>query len=99
MVVAHPFARPSEFGAIRWGYQGGAVRVSFESTRATPWRNAYALIKGEHVLSHNLIVGGGTIAAGLVGITFQSVFSHQLKPADYGAVFAVVTLITFIGLP
>ncbi len=73
--------------------------MSFESTRATPWRNAYALIKGEHVLSHNLIVGGGTIAAGLVGITFQSVFSHQLKPADYGAVFAVVTLITFIGLP
>jgi O-antigen/teichoic acid export membrane protein len=73
--------------------------VSFESTRAAPWRNAYALVKGERVLTHNLIVGGGTIAAGLLGVAFQSLFSHQLKPADYGGVFAVVTLITFIGLP
>lgn len=95
MVVAHSF----EFGAISWGIKGGAVRVSFESTRAAPWRNAYALVKGERVLTHNLIVGGGTIAAGLLGVAFQSLFSHQLKPADYGGVFAVVTLITFIGLP
>jgi O-antigen/teichoic acid export membrane protein len=73
--------------------------VSFESTRAAPWRNAYALIKGERVLSHNLIVGGGTIAAGILGVAFQSLVSHQLRPADYGGVFTVVTLITFIGLP
>ena len=63
------------------------------------WRNAYALLKGERVLTHNLIVGGGTIAAGILGIAFQSLVSHQLRPADYGGVFAVVTLITFIGLP
>jgi O-antigen/teichoic acid export membrane protein len=39
------------------------------------------------------------MAAGLLGVAFQSLVSHQLKPADYGGVFAVVTLITFIGLP
>jgi O-antigen/teichoic acid export membrane protein len=51
------------------------------------------------VVTHNLIVGGGTMAAGVLGVAFQSLVSHQLRPADYGAVFAVVTIITFIGLP
>jgi O-antigen/teichoic acid export membrane protein len=46
-----------------------------------------------------VIVGGGTVAAGVLGVAFQSLVSHQLRPADYGAVFVVVTLITFIGLP
>jgi O-antigen/teichoic acid export membrane protein len=35
----------------------------------------------------------------LLGVAFQSLASHQLRPADYGSVFAVVTLITLIGLP
>jgi O-antigen/teichoic acid export membrane protein len=56
-------------------------------------------LKGERILTHNVVVGGGTIAAGLLGVAFQSLASHQLRPADYGSVFAVVTLITFIGLP
>src|ERR1700730_10778795 len=73
--------------------------MSFKSIGAAPWRNAYALLKGERVLTHKLIVGGVTIAAGILGIAFQSLVSHQLRPADYGGVFAVVTLITFIGLP
>src|ERR1700694_4834990 len=73
--------------------------LSFKSTGAVHWRTAYALLKGERVLTHNLIVGGGTIAAGILGVAFQSLASHQLLPADYGAVFAVLTLITFIGLP
>jgi O-antigen/teichoic acid export membrane protein len=70
-----------------------------ESNGAVTWRNAYSLLKGESVLTHNLIVGGGTIAAGVLGVAFQSLVSHQLRPADYGGVFAVVTLITFIALP
>jgi O-antigen/teichoic acid export membrane protein len=37
--------------------------------------------------------------AGLLGVAFQSLVSHQLRPADYGAVFTVVTVITFIALP
>lgn len=57
------------------------------------------LLKSDRVLTHNLIVGGGTVAAGVLGVAFQSLASHQLRPADYGSVFAVVTLITFIGLP
>src|SRR5260370_26106888 len=51
------------------------------------------------MLTHNLIVGGGTVAAGLLGVAFKSIASHQLKPADYGSVFAVVTLITLTTLP
>ena len=51
------------------------------------------------MIAHNLVVAGGTVAAGLLGVTFQSLASHQLRPADYGSVFAVVTLITFIALP
>lgn len=39
------------------------------------------------------------MAAGLLGVAFQSLVSHQFRPADYGSVFAVITLITFIGLP
>ena len=62
-------------------------------------RRVTGLIRGEHVLTHNLIVGAGTISAGLLGVAFQSLVSHQLRPADFGAAFAVVTLITFIGLP
>lgn len=51
------------------------------------------------MLTHNLVVATGTVAAGVLGVTFQSLASHQLRPADYGSVFAVITLITFIGLP
>jgi O-antigen/teichoic acid export membrane protein len=57
------------------------------------------LLKSERVVTDNLVVGGGTIAAGLLGVAFQSLASHQLRPAEYGSVFAVVTLVTFIGLP
>ena len=58
-----------------------------------------ATFLGERVLTHNLIVAAGTVVAGVLGVAFQSIVSHGLKPADYGAVFAIVTLITFIGLP
>jgi O-antigen/teichoic acid export membrane protein len=51
------------------------------------------------MLASNLIVVGGSVAAGLLGFAFQSLISHQLKPSDYGAVFAAMTLLTFIGLP
>src|SRR5213080_2800066 len=61
--------------------------------------SSLTLLKGDRVLSHNIVVGGGTVGAGLLGVAFQSLVSHQLRPADYGAAFAVVTLITFIGLP
>ncbi len=73
--------------------------MSFEPSGVVTWRKAYAHLKGERVLTHNFIVGGGTIAAGVLGVAFQSLVSHQLQPSDYGGVFAVVTLITFTGLP
>jgi O-antigen/teichoic acid export membrane protein len=39
------------------------------------------------------------MAAGGLGVAFQVLVSHRLPPGDYGGVFAVVTLITLIGLP
>jgi O-antigen/teichoic acid export membrane protein len=71
---------------------------SLASIKSQTWRGLEPL-KGERVISHNMIVGFGTIVAGLLGVAFQSLVSHQLRPADYGSVFAVVTVITFIGLP
>jgi O-antigen/teichoic acid export membrane protein len=79
------------------GPRGGVTR-SFASTGPRVWQNL-AQLKGQGLVSHNLVLGGGTVAAGVLGVAFQSLASHQLKPADYGSVFAVVTLITFIGLP
>jgi O-antigen/teichoic acid export membrane protein len=69
------------------------------TTRTTAWHSLRALLSAERIVAHNLIVGGGTILAGLLGIAFQSLVSHRLVPADYGAVFAVVSLITLMGLP
>jgi O-antigen/teichoic acid export membrane protein len=57
------------------------------------------VLKSEQLVAHNFVVGAGTITAGMLGVAFQSLVSHQLRPAHYGAVFAVVTLITFIGMP
>jgi len=70
-------------------------------TRSTlgRWSVLSGLAKSERLVSHNFIVGAGTIAAGAFGIAFQSIASHQLQPADYGAVFAVLTLVTVIGVP
>src|SRR5690348_11730198 len=35
----------------------------------------------------------------MLGVAFQSLISHQLRPADFGSVFAVVTVMTLIGVP
>lgn len=72
---------------------------SSATARPTAWRQLSALLKGERMVTHNAIVVAGTIVAGLLGVAFQSVFSHRLQPADYGSVFAVISLITFVGLP
>ena len=68
-------------------------------TRVAALRRLSALLESERIVAHNLIVGGGTILAGSLGVAFQSLVSHRLQPADYGAVFVVVSLITLIGLP
>lgn len=53
----------------------------------------------DRILFHNVLVSSGTVVAGVLGFGFQAVISHQLEPSQYGSVFAVVTLITLIGLP
>ena len=72
------------------------MNTSSTATRATGWRGA---IRADQVVAHNLVLGAGTMAAGVLGVAFQSIVSHRLQPADYGAVFAVVSLVTLIGLP
>jgi O-antigen/teichoic acid export membrane protein len=75
------------------------VASLLESTRWPTWRGAAAVLRSERLLQHNTIVAAGTLVAGVLGVAFQSLISHQYRPADYGAVFAVVTAITFLGLP
>src|SRR5438445_6156318 len=82
-----------------WPSYGGSVTRSSQSAGQSAFRSISGFLGTERLVTHNALVGSGTIAAGLMGVGFQSLVSHQLKPADYGAVFAVVTLITFIGLP
>ena len=70
-----------------------------ETADAQSFRNMYSLLRGERLITHNLIVGGGSVLAGQLGFAFQSLFAHQLRPAEYGAAFAVISVITLIGLP
>lgn len=72
---------------------------SLGATVRSRWRRLKAQLANDQIIAHNVIVAGGTVLAGLLGVGFQSLFSHELQPADYGSVFAVVSLITFIGLP
>ena len=44
-------------------------------------------------------MSAGTLSAGLLGFAFQVVVSHRVAPAEYGAIFAVLTLLTLVGLP
>ncbi len=67
--------------------------------RTTRWHRLNRLLHSDQVVAHNLIVISGTMGAGAIGVAFQSLVSHRLQPADYGAVFAMVSLITLIGLP
>jgi hypothetical protein len=63
------------------------------------WRGIAATLMGERVLTHGLIVAGGTVVAGGLGVARQSLISYHLKPADFDGALALVTLMTLIGLP
>jgi O-antigen/teichoic acid export membrane protein len=84
----------------------GAIRIEFgvrqlgarTSLLENVIREGRALGR-DRLIIHNLVVGLGTVLAGFLGIAFQVTISHRLRPEDYGAVFAVVTLIAVIGLP
>jgi O-antigen/teichoic acid export membrane protein len=39
------------------------------------------------------------MSAGVLGFAFQVVISHRVQPTQYGAIFAVMTLLTLVGLP
>jgi O-antigen/teichoic acid export membrane protein len=56
-------------------------------------------IKSERLIAHNILVAGGSIAAGVLGFAFQVLISHRLAPSDYGAVFATMSLLTLVALP
>jgi O-antigen/teichoic acid export membrane protein len=55
--------------------------------------------RGEHIVAHNVLVSAGTMLAGVLGFAFQVVISHRVQPSEYGAIFAVMTLLTLVGLP
>jgi O-antigen/teichoic acid export membrane protein len=56
-------------------------------------------LKAEHLIGHNVIVAAGTLTAGFLGVAFQALISHRFRPVDYGAIFAVMTLLTLSWLP
>jgi O-antigen/teichoic acid export membrane protein len=53
----------------------------------------------ERIVLHNAVVSAGTIVAGLLGFAFQAAISHRVAPAQYGAIFAIISVMTVIGLP
>jgi O-antigen/teichoic acid export membrane protein len=55
--------------------------------------------RGERIVVHNVLVSAGTFSAGVLGFAFQVVISHRVQPSEYGAIFAVMTLLTLVGLP
>jgi O-antigen/teichoic acid export membrane protein len=55
--------------------------------------------RGERIVVHNVLVSAGTMAAGLLGFAFQVVISHRVQPSQYGSIFAVMSLLTLVGLP
>ena len=42
-------------------------------------------LRAERVITHNLIVGGGTFAVGFFGVAFQVLVSRHLSPGDVGS--------------
>jgi O-antigen/teichoic acid export membrane protein len=56
-------------------------------------------IKHDRMLSHNAVMGAGSLVAGVVGLAFQVVVSHRLQPSEYGAVFAAIAAITLLSTP
>jgi hypothetical protein len=92
IVFRHKRGADSGMGARLDSGKGLSATAKFDRNRSTlaSWR-------GERVLTHNRIVGGGTILAGLLGVAFQTHASHQLRPSDDSAVFAIA-LVSFSGL-
>lgn len=81
------------------GHEIGSVLGVPATSQEVRKRTRFGFISGDRLLVHNLVVGAGTMSAGILGVAFQSLVSHQLRPTDFGAVFVVVTLVTFVGLP
>src|SRR5207245_9876661 len=79
----------SSFRRPNWG----DVAKASTPTRMKYWRSWWASLRYDRVVAHNLIVGSGTIVAGALGVGFQSLVSHRLQPADFGAVFAEIRVI------
>lgn len=56
-------------------------------------------MRDERLISHNVLVAGGTILAGGLGFAFQVAVSHSLHRSDYASVFAAMALLTLVTLP
>jgi O-antigen/teichoic acid export membrane protein len=56
-------------------------------------------VNGDRIVLHNLLVSAGTLSAGVLGFVFQVIVSHRVAPAEFGGIFAVLTLLTLVGLP
>ena len=82
-----------------FGIPGGNVKALVAPARERDTDTFWALLRTDRVVLDNFIVGAGTLVAGALGVAFQSIVSHTLRPTDFGSVFAVMSVITLIGLP
>jgi O-antigen/teichoic acid export membrane protein len=53
----------------------------------------------DRLISHNFVVAAGGISAGVLGLVFQGITSHRFRPTDYGAIFAVLSVLATIAVP
>jgi O-antigen/teichoic acid export membrane protein len=61
--------------------------------------NRRLALSGERLVAHNAIVGVGTLLAGALGFGMQSLLSHRLNPAAFGATFTAISVLALISLP
>ena len=76
-----------------------AVRGVGGENRAPAERAATGGSERRQFLTHNAVVGLGTLVAGLAGFGMQSLAGHRLYAADFGSTFAVITLTTLLVVP
>lgn len=71
------------------------VAVTGEGILGASW----AALLRDRLLTHNMILSGGTVLAGFLGLLFHSLVSHRLQPGDYAIAFTSITLISLLGAP
>ncbi|MFO1531809.1 MAG: hypothetical protein U1F77_19255 [Kiritimatiellia bacterium] len=55
--------------------------------------------KSDRLLGHGLLLVGCSVAVGALGVVFQSMCGRMLRPAEYGALVALLNAVTVLAVP